>query len=167
MMRTTGILFIALLCLLSAPARAKIPEVARIEVIKSERRMTLFDKKDNIVRTYKIALGKSPVGDKEKEGDNRTPEGKYVINARNENSDYYLSLRLSYPNASDLWRAKKMGLQPGSNIFIHGMPNGKGWMTWKYNLKNDWTNGCIAVANKDMDELWNIVPTGTPIIIRP
>src|SRR5690606_36772582 len=111
-------------------------------VLKGERRMELLDQYGNVVRRYRIALGKNPVGHKEFEGDNRTPEGSYTIDARNPNSDYFLSLRVSYPSKSDRQRAKKNGLKPGGDIFIRGQPNCKSWMWWKYSTKRDWTNGC-------------------------
>lgn len=141
--------------------------VARIMVKKSERIMQLLDKKGNVLRSYRIALGKSPVGKKIAEGDNKTPEGDYIIDFRNEASSYFRSLRISYPAPSDISRAKKMGVNPGGDIFIHGMPNERSWMWWKYNDEKDWTNGCIAVKNTAMRELWETITPGTPISIRP
>jgi murein L,D-transpeptidase YafK len=152
------------------PPAGMAPEPARvkhIQVLKSERRMELLDQYGNVVRSYRIALGKNPVGHKEFEGDNRTPEGSYTIDARNPNSDYFLSLRVSYPSKSDRQRAKKNGLKPGGDIFIHGQPNGKSWMWWKYSTKRDWTNGCIALVDKDMKELWDLISDKTPIDIKP
>lgn len=150
------------------PGMAPQPQsVVEIQVFKSERRMELLDKYGNVVRSYRIALGKNPLGHKQYEGDGRTPEGTYLINARNPNSDFYLSLRISYPSAKDRAEAKKRGHKPGGDIFIHGMPNGKGWMWWKYNTKSDWTNGCIAVSDKDIKEMWELIADKTPITIRP
>ena len=140
---------------------------AKIAVKKSERSMRLLDMQGNVIKTYKVALGKNPVGNKQQEGDNRTPEGSYYIDARNENSDYFLSLRLSYPSPQQRALASQQGVRPGGNIFIHGMPNGKEWMRWKYNLNKDWTNGCIALTNRDMKEIWDLVADGTPIVIEP
>lgn len=142
-------------------------KAASIEVYKAERRMDLLDKRGNPIRSYHISLGKTPVGDKKFEGDGKTPEGKYIIDARNERSNFHLSLRISYPNPSDMWRAKKDNAKPGGNIFIHGLPNGKGWKLWKYRKGNDWTDGCIAVYNHEIKEIWHLVQDGTPIIIRP
>ncbi|MDY0009082.1 MAG: L,D-transpeptidase family protein [Bdellovibrionales bacterium] len=176
----TFLIFIsALFCLLLLPVRAAeslnpppgmAPQpqaVAAIVVFKSERRMELHDKYGNIVRSYRIALGKNPLGHKQYEGDNRTPEGRYMIDARNPNSEYHLSLRINYPSNKDRAEAKKRGQRPGGDIFIHGMPNGKGWMWWKYNTKTDWTNGCIAVTDKEIKEMWELVTDRTPITIRP
>lgn len=147
-----------------APEPAK---VTAIRVMKSERLLELLDKYGNVIRSYRIALGKNPIGHKEFEGDNRTPEGQYIINARNPNSDFYLSLRISYPSPEDRKSAKRKGLKPGGDIFIHGMPNGKSWMWWKYNTKKDWTNGCIALTDKDIKEMWELVTDNTPITILP
>lgn len=140
---------------------------SQIHVYKAERRMDILDAKGNPIRSYQVSLGKNPVGNKLREGDGRTPEGRYLIDARNERSNFFLSLRLSYPSPSDKIRARKNGVRPGGDIFIHGMPNGKSWMFWKYNKKRDWTNGCIAVDNDEIREIWNLVPDGTPVIIKP
>lgn len=142
-------------------------QAAQIIVYKGERRMDLLDAQGFPIRSYQVSLGKNPVGDKQKMGDNRTPEGAYTIDWRNPNSQYHLSLRISYPNKSDMWRAKRQGVNPGGDIFIHGAPNGKSWQLWKYNKGKDWTNGCIAVSNSEMREIWNLVPDGTPILIKP
>lgn len=151
----------------AAPADLRNVKAAAIMVYKSERRMDLVDERGQPIRTYMISLGKNPVGDKEREGDNRTPEGKYTIDTRNVNSKFYRSLRVSYPNPSDRARAKKKGVSPGGDIFIHGLPNGKGWMRWKYNKNEDWTNGCIGVYNYEINEIWSLVDDGTPIFIKP
>jgi murein L,D-transpeptidase YafK len=155
------------------PEEAAVPfdlddvRAAEIRVYKSERRMDLLDAKGNPLRSYQVSLGKNPVGHKARAGDGRTPEGKYFIDARNDKSNFFLSLRLSYPSRSDRTRAKKDGVSPGGDIFIHGLPNGKSWMFWKYNKKRDWTNGCIAVDNDEIKEIWNLVADGTPIVIEP
>lgn len=140
---------------------------AKVVVYKSERRLDLLDGKGQPIRSYRVSLGKSPTGDKQQQGDNRTPEGLYTIDWRNPQSSYHLSLRVSYPNKDDLWRAKRQGVSPGGDIFIHGLPNGKGWKRWKYNKGRDWTNGCIAVYDDEIREIWNLVPDGTPILIKP
>lgn len=141
--------------------------VANVVIVKSERKMYLLDKDENILRTYQIALGPNPTGHKQKEGDGRTPEGRYYIDFRNTNSEYLLSLRISYPSPTDKQRARRAGVNPGGAIFIHGEPPDRNWMFWKYSNKNDWTQGCIAVNNKDIQEIWNLVPKGTPVIIQP
>lgn len=142
-------------------------QAAQVMVYKSERRMDLIDARGRPLRSYQISLGKNPVGSKERQGDNKTPEGRYTIDWRNPQSAYHLSLRISYPSKADKWRANKQGVNPGGDIFIHGAPNGQGWKKWKYNKSRDWTNGCIAVTDAEMREIWNLVPDGTPIIIKP
>jgi len=146
-------------------------KVDRIVVEKAARRMTLRYR-GRIVREYRIGLGFNPHGHKQQEGDGRTPEGLYRIDARNPRSGFHLSIRVSYPNTADRARARKRGVSPGGDIFIHGEPNGRGWLiralSWLglYH-RGDWTLGCIAVTNREMREIWANVRTGTPIEIRP
>lgn len=153
---------------LAAPATFKVD---RIVVEKSARRMSLLYK-GKVVRRYDIGLGFTPDGHKRKEGDGKTPEGAYTIDARNPKSAYHLSLRVSYPNRQDKAYARKRGFSPGGDIFIHGQPNGTAllfrWLNalGLYN-RGDWTHGCIAVTNAEMREIWANVKTGTPIIIKP
>jgi murein L,D-transpeptidase YafK len=116
------------------------------------------------IRTYKVSLGGEPKGAKALQGDHRTPEGDYVIDARNEHSHYYKSLHVSYPNAADRERAQKLKASPGGDIMIHGLPNGEGYIG-KAHLLHDWTDGCIAVTDGEMDEIWKLVPT--VVQIRP
>lgn len=149
------------------PPDLSIMKAAQVVVYKGERRMDILDSRGNALRSYQVSLGKNPVGSKERQGDNKTPEGRYTIDWRNPQSAYHLSLRISYPNKADQWRANKQGVNPGGDIFIHGAPNGQGWKKWKYNKGRDWTNGCIAVSDSEMREIWNLVPDGTPIIIKP
>lgn len=137
----------------------------KVVVIKSKRVMMLL-KDGEIIKVYKVALGKNPVGHKTHEGDNKTPEGTYVLDKRNPNSRYYLSMHISYPNKSDITNAKKLGLSPGNDIMIHGVskelePLGR------FHRFSDWTNGCVAVSNAEMREIWGLVPDGTPIEIKP
>lgn len=141
--------------------------VKNIVVVKSERKMYMLDEYDNVIRTYQIALGNSPVGHKEKEGDGKTPEGKYFIDFLNTNSEFFLSMRISYPSPVDQERARKAGVNPGGAIFIHGEPPDRNWKFWKYSNKKDWTQGCVAVNNNDIQEIWKMVPKGTPVIIQP
>lgn len=137
----------------------------RIVVMKSERKLVLMAG-DSVVRSMNIALGLMPRGHKLQEGDFRTPEGSYVIEAKNPDSDYFLSLKVSYPNAADLEQARERGVDPGGQIMIHGLPNEpkfdeasyRGW---------DWTDGCIAVSNSDMVDLWRLTSVAMPIEIRP
>lgn len=149
------------------PADVSALRAAKVVVYKSERRMDLLDDRGRAIRSYQVSLGKNPQGYKQQLGDNRTPEGLYTIDWRNPQSAYHLSMRISYPNKNDLWRAQRQGVSPGGDIFIHGLPNGKGWKRWKYNKGRDWTNGCIAVYDDEMREIWSLVPDGTPILIKP
>ena len=119
-----------------------------------------------VLKTYKIALGGSPDGPKEREGDHKTPEGTYVIDARNRNSNYYRSLRISYPNERDKKRAKERGISPGGNIMIHGLKNGFSWVGNAHS-KIDWTQGCIAVTDEEIEEIDKLAPNGTIVEIRP
>jgi murein L,D-transpeptidase YafK len=132
---------------------------------KKARRLTLFSKGEAI-KTYRIALGGNPVGPKERQGDNKTPEGTYTIESRNRNSDYHLSLRLSYPDEKDKRHAKALGVSPGGDIMIHGIKNGLSWVGG-FHTGIDWTQGCIAVTNKEMEEIARLTPNGTPVEIRP
>ena len=118
-----------------------------------------------IIRTYKVALGRGGLAPKEREGDERTPEGHYIIDSRNAASHYHKALHISYPNAEDQARAAKLGVSPGGAIMIHGLPNGIGWLRASH-LLYDWTQGCVAVTDAEMDEIWNLVPVGTPVEIR-
>lgn len=139
--------------------------IDRIVVEKGARRMHLLDH-GKTVRIYRIALGGNPQGHKEQEGDSRTPEGVYIIDARNPESRFHLSLRISYPNADDRRRAASRGVSPGGDIFIHGLPNGDGDAGRDY-AGRDWTDGCIAVTNAEIREIWAMIKDGTPIEIRP
>jgi L,D-peptidoglycan transpeptidase YkuD (ErfK/YbiS/YcfS/YnhG family) len=139
--------------------------VDKVLIEKKKRRLALISKGKE-VKIYKIALGANPVGHKEKEGDNKTPEGTYTIESRNWNSEYHLSLRISYPNERDKKRAKELGVSPGGNIMIHGIKNGLAWVG-PFHTRMDWTEGCIAVTNKEMEEIARLVPNGTPVEIRP
>ena len=127
--------------------------------------MTLYSKGQPI-RTFYIALGRSPEGPKEKEGDNKTPEGIYVIDARNINSGYHKALQISYPNIKDIDRAKELGVSPGGKIMIHGIKNGFGWLG-SFHRRRDWTQGCIAVTDDEIDEIWDQVAIGTTVEIKP
>lgn len=135
----------------------------RIIVLKSERKMLVY-RGDQLLKTYKIALGSEPEGHKQYKGDGRTPEGKYIISARNNKSRYHLSLRISYPNKEDKARAMKAGRSAGGDIMIHGLRFG---FIGKLHRWADWTQGCIAVTNSEIEELYNSVDIGTEIEIRP
>jgi murein L,D-transpeptidase YafK len=136
-----------------------------IVVEKKAHRLTLYHM-GRPIRTYLVALGRQPVGDKLSAGDRRTPEGLFSIEARNPNSDYHLSLRISYPDATHRARAEAMGVSPGGDIMIHGLPNGRG-NVGAHHRTVDWTNGCIALTDEEIEEIWNAVPIGTPVQIKP
>jgi murein L,D-transpeptidase YafK len=139
--------------------------VDRVLIEKAGRRLTLLSG-DEVVQGFWIALGGDPIGHKEQEGDQRTPEGRYTIDARNAESGYYRSLRISYPNEADRERAREQGVDPGGQIMIHGLPEKLAWMG-KFHRLLDWTDGCIAVTNEEMDTIWALVDVGTPVEIRP
>ena len=136
-----------------------------IVVDKSRRVMTLWIGKKPF-RTYRISLGSNPVGDKEQEGDARTPEGRYVIDGKNPGSSFHLSLRISYPNSQDRADAARRGVSPGGLIMIHGTPDYLG-MLQATGAMRDWTAGCIAVSNAEIEEIYKKVRIGTPIVIKP
>ena len=140
-------------------------DINQLVVRKQERRLYLMSN-GQVVRSYRISLGQTPEGHKLYEGDSRTPEGSYTIDYRNPNSDFYKSIRISYPNNKDRELAAAWGLKPGGNIMIHGLPNDVGDMAFAYEGL-DWTDGCIAVNNEQMDEIWRLVDVGTPIRILP
>ncbi len=139
--------------------------IDKLLVEKSKRQMHALSKGE-VVKTYKIALGGNPIGHKEYEGDLKTPEGVYTINDKNPNSAYHLNLGISFPNKEDRIRAAAMGKAPGGDIKIHGLRNGLGHIG-KAHLLQDWTQGCIAVTNEEIGELFNAVPVGTTIEIIP
>ncbi|QND52218.1 L,D-transpeptidase family protein [Phyllobacterium sp. 628] len=146
-------------------AQAADGKIDLVRVEKAERRMQLLSG-DAVVREYTIALGARPEGHKRWEGDERTPEGRYTLDWRNPKSMAYKSIHISYPNTRDVASAKSMGVPPGGMIMIHGAANGYGWWGWLLQLI-DWTDGCIAVTNREMDEIWTLVQDGTPIEINP
>jgi len=137
----------------------------KVLIEKKKRRLTLLTKGE-VIKTYKIALGGNPVGPKERQGDNKTPEGFYFIDSRNRNSRYHLSLHISYPNEKDRIRARQLGVSPGGNIMIHGLKNGFSRLGVSH-AETDWTQGCIAVTNPEMEEIYRLVPNGTVVEIRP
>ncbi|WP_237717748.1 murein L,D-transpeptidase family protein [Pontibacter sp. BAB1700] len=145
-----------------------LPEGIKIDhlvVHKSERKLEAYSKGE-LVKSYSISLGKTPVGDKQYEGDNKTPEGRYTINDKNLNSAYYKNLGVSYPNAANRREAARLGKPVGGDIKIHGLPNKMPFIGRMHRLL-DWTAGCMAVTNDEMEELYRAVPVGTPIEIKP
>ncbi len=147
------------------PVDAHVTPVDRVVVYKSRHIMQLLRGED-VVRSYHVALGRNTHGRKVRAGDCRTPEGKYVIDRHNGSSRFYKSLHISYPNSSDRIAATEKGYSPGGDIMIHGLPKGFEDLADTH-FRMDWTKGCIAVNNAQMDEIWRLVPDGTPIVIRP
>jgi murein L,D-transpeptidase YafK len=135
----------------------------KVLVLKGERKLLLM-KGDEVLKTYSVSLGGSPVGAKVRQGDSKTPEGKYVLDRHNAKSQYHRSIHISYPNAEDVARAKKLGVPPGGDVFVHGQPHDFSGTSQQL---GDWTDGCIAVTNAEMDEIWRAVADGTVIEIRP
>jgi murein L,D-transpeptidase YafK len=135
------------------------PEVTSVQVHKSERKMYLLHN-DKVLKSYDIALGFAPEGHKQFEGDGKTPEGSYTISHKNPNSEYHLSLRIDYPNEADATYASTMNKPPGGDIFIHGGPN-------KRVTQRDWTAGCIAVTDREIEKIYSMIKPGTPIHILP
>jgi len=148
-----------------APEPAELPMANRAIVRKSQRRMYLLNG-DRVLRSYRVALGLVPEGNKQRAGDFRTPEGSYRLTRRNAHSDYFLSIQVSYPNDTDLQRARRNRWLPGGSIMVHGLPN-----TLKhppdYYAASDWTDGCIALSNSDMVEFWLLSHDNMPIEIMP
>jgi murein L,D-transpeptidase YafK len=142
-----------------------LPAVDHLVVHKTERRLLLLHG-ETVVRSYKIALGLNPVGTKERAGDFRTPEGHYYLSRRNPRSDYFLSIQVSYPNETDMRRAHKNHWDAGGSIMIHGLPNQLKHEPRYYEI-SDWTDGCIALSNADMVEVWLLTPDNAPIDILP
>jgi murein L,D-transpeptidase YafK len=157
----------ALACVLAArPQPSPAPQKAdSILILKKDHLLELLAN-GKVIRTYHVALGQGGLEPKQREGDGRVPEGRYVIDTRNAASAYHKALHISYPNADDRRRAAKLGVSPGGAVMIHGLPNGKGWVGATHRLY-DWTLGCVAVTDQEIDEIWNLVPVGTPVEIRP
>ena len=168
-MKTPFNFFLILLLVLAplpvAAKKAAKPRADRILVEKAERRMTLYQD-GKILKTYKISLGKEPAGAKREQGDHKTPEGQYKVNGRNANSSFHRSLRVSYPSAADIKAAKVRGVSAGGDIMIHGLPNGLSDFGPTHRVY-DWTDGCIAVTDEEIEEIWDLVPNGTSIEILP
>ena len=175
-MRASALVLCAFLWggLLAAPAAAgevvsatasEAMKADKVIVVKSERRMILFRER-RVLRAYRVALGFTPAEHKVRAGDGRTPEGRYVLDWRNSKSRFYRALHISYPNAEDRQRARARNVDPGGDIMIHGLPLDLELID-RDHAKSDWTDGCVAVTNREMDEIWELVDDGTPIEIRP
>jgi murein L,D-transpeptidase YafK len=148
----------------SAPKKAPA-QADRIVIVKSERTMTLL-RNGEVLKTYKVALGHEPKGAKAERGDNKTPEGLYTIDSRNPYSQFHLALHISYPNAADRERARKLGVDPGGAIMIHGLAQSFAYLG-PLHRQTDWTLGCVAVTNPEIEEIWAMVPLGTVVEIKP
>jgi murein L,D-transpeptidase YafK len=140
-------------------------KVDRIVVEKSKRTLTLRHG-SKILKSYKVALGAQPVGAKDRQGDHKTPEGIYSVDAKNPNSQFYKALHLSYPSRADRANARKLGVSPGGDVEIHGLGSKWGWLGAKHRL-TDWTDGCVALTNEEIDEIDPLVKVGTAVEIRP
>lgn len=137
----------------------------RIVILKSKRTLILYSNGKEL-KTYKVALGGQPSGAKTRQGDHRTPEGIYRIDGKNAHSRFHKSLHISYPSPQDRVRARKMGVSPGGDIMIHGLPDAYAYLG-PLHRQYDWTEGCIAVTNPEIEEIWTLVPVGTEVEIRP
>lgn len=165
---TGGTVFVvgALLWANHHPAPLRRTAIAdHVVVNKTTRRLTLL-RGGEVLKSYPVSLGSQPIGPKREEGDERTPEGRYVIDWRNPQSRFHLSLHVSYPDSADTAHAETRGVSAGGQIMIHGLPNGFGWIGRLHRLV-DWTDGCIAVTDAEIREIWRAVPDGTPVEIRP
>ncbi len=156
----------ALSALCLAPAAAGDFPVADKVVVEKEKRKLHLMQDGAAIRSFDIALGLAPVGDKESEGDQKTPEGNYALDARNPDSDFFLSIHISYPNSADRREARRRGADPGGQIMIHGQPNDPTYSS-AYYASEDWTNGCIALSNSDMIDVWLMTPNDIQIDILP
>jgi murein L,D-transpeptidase YafK len=148
--------------------RNPLPRTTRIDRIvveKAARRLSILADGKKL-KSYRVALGRKPAGPKEQEGDMKTPEGVYMVDSRNAQSDFHLALHISYPSDVDRARAAERGVPAGFDIMIHGIRNGLGWIG-ALHRSNDWTAGCIAVTDEEIEELWRVTPDGTPVEIRP
>ncbi len=167
-LRCAAICAFLLVAALPAARARKVPVTEKADlvvIVKSARTMTLY-RGGKILRSYNVALSRDPTGPKERAGDHKVPEGDYVIDSKNAHSRFHLALHVSYPNAGDRERARKFGVSPGGNIEIHGLERPFAWIGGLQRQVN-WTDGCIAVTNSEIEEIWRLVPVGTHVEIRP
>jgi murein L,D-transpeptidase YafK len=149
---------------LAASAPTAPAKVDRVLVLKKQHKLLLMSGK-HVVKTYRVALGRGGLAPKQRQGDGRTPEGSYRIDYRNPDSKFHLALHISYPQPADRQRAQRIGVDPGGDIMIHGLPPDYAWVGTKHRL-TDWTEGCIAVTDKEIEEIWELVPDGTRVDVR-
>ncbi len=162
-----GLALIALAIWSSSPPKS-LPATAKVDLVvlhKGARRLELYEN-GSLLAAYRVSLGRHPIGPKQRQGDGRTPEGQYRLDYRNSNSAFYRALHISYPSSADIAAARDRGVDPGGLVMIHGMRNGLGWIG-RLHLAVNWTDGCVAVTDREMDEIWRAVPDGTKIIIKP
>ena len=167
-MRHRRLHLLATICLIAGglPAQAEdLPKAERVLVDKSESRLYLIRDEEPFA-SFRVSFGADPVGHKQAEGDQKTPEGWYVLDYKVEDSSFHRSIHVSYPNPKDIENAKKLGVSPGGQIMIHGQPNGWSWLG-PFSQFVDWTDGCIALSDKHMNIVWQSVEPGTPIHIKP
>lgn len=150
---------------LAAQAPKPLPKADFVLVNKSQSRLYLM-KKGKIIKDFHVVFGENPHGHKQQEGDKRTPEGRYTLDFKKSDSAYYRAIRISYPNKKDIQRARERGQKPGGDIMIHGQKNGRGWLA-PFSRFFNWTDGCIAVTDAEIEEIWSAVDVGTPIEIQP
>ena len=160
-----GVVSLMCLFLITSDNLFAQPRADLVIVVKSEFRLYLV-KSGKVIKAYPIVLGSHPKGPKRRRGDGKTPEGRYILDYKNAHSKFYKSIHISYPDKKDRQRARRAGVDPGGAIMIHGQKNGLGWLSFISRYFN-WTDGCIAVTNEEMDEIWSAVKVCTPIEIRP
>lgn len=160
------IIIFALLIVCGISNAEKPQEKANLVVIEKSKHLLSIYKANKLLASYHVAFGGNPTGAKQKEGDKKTPEGRYILDYRLDNSAYHKAFHVSYPNAKDTENAKKLGVSPGSAIMVHGQKNGFDWASSIVQRFN-WTKGCVALANQDIDQMWAMVDAGTPIDIKP
>jgi murein L,D-transpeptidase YafK len=167
-MTASAVTSLAVLCAASVMI-GQVPEknesADRVVILKSAGTMNL-ESGGRPLKSYKVALGGQPVGAKQQQGDHKTPEGEYFVDAKNAHSQFYMALHLSYPSAKDRARARSRGVSPGGDVEIHGLGKKYGWIGARHRL-TDWTDGCIAVTNEEIEDIFRIVPVGTPVEIKP
>src|SRR5258707_67493 len=156
----------SLLIVVSAAKHASGESIVDRVIINKAKRELFLMHADKVVKSYRVALGRNPVGPKTRQGDGKTPEGVYSISGRNPASSFHRALRVSYPDSADRALAKRLDVAPGGDIMIHGLPNGQGHIG-KAHLQTDWTEGCIAVTDPEIEEIWGLVRDGTRVEINP
>lgn len=157
-------LLLSLIFLVSQAAWAE-PAITLVRVIKNDHKLQLLSG-EKLIREFHVVFGKNPKGHKMQEGDEKTPEGRYTLDYKKADSTFHRAIHISYPNTQDIAAAKARGIKPGGQIMIHGQKNGLAWLSF-VSQRFNWTNGCIALSNEDMDIMWSLVKEGTPIEILP